>query len=44
MQAYEEGEYSPTFDKAVKLAKLYGCELHDFIDQEDNEKWLYIVL
>ena len=32
LQAYEEGEYSPSFENAVKMAKLYGCELNDFID------------
>lgn len=32
LQAYEEGECSPSFENAVKMAKLYGCKLDDFID------------
>lgn len=32
LQAYEEGEYSPPFDRAVDLADLYGCSVDDLAD------------
>ena len=36
LQAYEEGEYSPPFDRAVRLASLYGCSVDDFAEMGDN--------
>ena len=27
LQAYEEGERSPSFETAVKMADLYGCPI-----------------
>lgn len=27
LQAYEEGEYPPPFDRAVILADVYGCSV-----------------
>lgn len=34
LQAYEEGEYPPPFDRAKALAELYGCSIAAFADTE----------
>ena len=31
---YEKGERKLSFDMAVKLAKIYGCSVEDFIEKE----------
>lgn len=36
LQAYEEGEYPPPFDRAVELAKLYGCGVAAFAETEGD--------
>jgi len=36
LQAYEEGAYVPPFDRAVKLADLYGCSVAAFAETRSD--------
>ncbi len=33
---YETGKKKPKFETMVKLAKIYGCEVTDFIDDKND--------
>lgn len=34
--AYEKGRRKPSFQTLVKLAKLYGCSVADFVDEAEE--------
>ena len=35
---YETGKRKPSFDILIKLSKIYGCSVDDFIDEEQPQE------